>query len=375
MNPPANPPPTQETLLKTILIVDDDIHLATSLALGLEANGYRTLHAGDATVGWKLAHAHLPDLILSDIDMPGKDGRRLLQEMRADPELSDRQFVLMTGKSTFGNQRTAMDLGADDFLLKPFSLAELLRCVAARLQRATLSRRLDDSAVDRLRSQLRATLPVDFFTPLASILGLAELTQLDLDKLTRDEIRQDLRAIHDAGRQLHRTLRNYLRLLEFDARGAVPPAPLLNAQEVTDALVGGAVAAGERRRRADDVLVEVAAASLRANPVDLATLMEELVDNALSYSRKNTPVRVRAWCDGSVLQVVVSDVGRGMTAQQLENLQVNWQLPREAIRTKSQGIGLMLVRLLVQSLSGALRLESRDGMGTTAYVTLPLRTE
>ena len=46
--------------------------LATSLALGLEANGYRTLHAANAAIGWELARAHLPDLILSDIDMPGK---------------------------------------------------------------------------------------------------------------------------------------------------------------------------------------------------------------------------------------------------------------------------------------------------------------
>ena len=72
--------------------------------------------------------------------MPGKDGRRLLQEMRADPELADRPFVLMTGKAELANSRTAMDLGADDFLLKPLALNELLRCVAARLHRATLSR-------------------------------------------------------------------------------------------------------------------------------------------------------------------------------------------------------------------------------------------
>ena len=68
--------------LKTILIIDDDTTLSSTLALGLEANGYRALCAADAAIGWKLAHAHLPDLILSDIEMPGKDGRRLLQDMR-----------------------------------------------------------------------------------------------------------------------------------------------------------------------------------------------------------------------------------------------------------------------------------------------------
>ena len=95
----------QAAALKTILIVEDDVQLSTTMALGLETYGYRTLCAADAVEGWRLARAHLPDLIISDIDMPGKDGRRLLNEMRADPELSNRQFVLMTGKRDEGNTR------------------------------------------------------------------------------------------------------------------------------------------------------------------------------------------------------------------------------------------------------------------------------
>src|SRR5262245_13671710 len=108
-SPVAGTPPVR---LKTILIVDDDVHLAATLALGLEGAGYRTLHAANAATGWNLAHAHLPDLVLSDIEMPGKDGRKLLSEMRADPELAARQFVLMSGKPDFANPRMAMNLGA-----------------------------------------------------------------------------------------------------------------------------------------------------------------------------------------------------------------------------------------------------------------------
>ena len=357
--------------LKTILIIDDDVHLAATLALGLETNGYRTLHAPNAAIGWDLAHAHLPDLILSDIEMPGKDGRRLLQEMRADPELAGRQFVLMTGKIAFGNQRTAMDLGADDFLLKPFELAELLRCVAARLKRAEFSRRIDDGAVERLRESLRSTLPHEFFTPLAGILGLSELCELDLDKLTPDEIRQDLRDIHAAGRRLHRTLRNYLLLLELEPRGLPRTAPLLEAQEVADALAGGALAAGERHRRAGDVVTDLTGMSLRANPTDLATLVEELVDNALSFSRKNTKVQVRAWSDGAALQITVTDVGRGLTPSQMKSLDVFWQRPRAIYQKQSLGLGLMLVHRIVQNLGGRFRLASDDGKGTVAQVTLP----
>ncbi len=148
MNAPSPlPPPASPGQFKTILIIDDEVQFAAILAAGLEANGYRTLQAPNAVTGWELAHAHLPDLILCDIDMPGKDGLRLLQDIRDDPALADCPFVLMTGKPKYGNQRAAMDVGADDFLLKPFSLPALLSCVDARLKRAALRRRLDDGVV------------------------------------------------------------------------------------------------------------------------------------------------------------------------------------------------------------------------------------
>ena len=130
--------------LDTILIIDDESQLADVLAQNLENNGYIVLRASNAKKGWELAHERLPDLILCDIEMPDKDGRRLLQEMRADTELGHRQIVLMTGKESYANSRAAMDLGADDFLLKLFATSELLRCVAARLKRAALSRQIDD---------------------------------------------------------------------------------------------------------------------------------------------------------------------------------------------------------------------------------------
>ncbi len=364
--------PLPDASLKTILIIDDDVHLGATLALGLETNGYRTLCATNADDGWKLAQAHLPDLILCDIDMPGKDGHLLLQELRADPELASLQFVLMTGKLTLGNQRAGMDLGADDFLLKPFSLATLTQCVAARLKRVELSRRIDDRVLERLRESLHTSLPHEFFTPLATILGLTELLQLDLGKLTPEEVQQDLGDIHNAGRRLHRTLRNYLFLLELEPEGAPRPMALLDPTEVIDALKGGVAAAASRHQRATDVVAEFAATSVQALPVDLATLVEELVDNALSYSRKDTPVHVRSWCEGQKLHLTVTDHGRGLTPPQLERLQQMGPVAAERHRQPTPGFGLVIVRRLVQLLGGTFRLESEAGEGTTCHVTLPV---
>lgn len=360
--------------LKTILIIDDDVHMTAMLTLGLETGGYRTLCAANADAGWKLARAHLPDLILCDILMPGKDGRRLLQEMRADPELADRQFVLMTGKPAFDNQRAAMDLGADDLLLKPFTLDELLRCISARLQRAELSRRIDYRVVEQLRESLHSTLPQEFFTPLAVVLGLTDLLGNQLDILSKEEIRQDLHDIRRACRQLHRTLRNYLLMLQLDTPDSPRSRATLEPDAVVTALSTGIKAAAERHQRVNDVASELTGARIKAEPLDLAILIEELTDNALAYSRRDTCVRVRAWPDSGRLNVSVTDTGRGMTPGQLAQIGAFRQPDRNALGQQGLGLGVALVRKLVRHLGGEFRLESEPGKGTTGHISLPIST-
>lgn len=202
--------------------------------------------------------------------------------------------------------------------------------------------------------------------------GLSEFLQGDLDKLTHDEIRQDLRAIRDAGRRLHRTLCNYLLLLELEPTAAARPATPVDAEMVSDAPVGGFVAAAGRHQRASNVVTEIVGTRLKVNPVDLATLVEELVDNALSFSRQHTPVHVRAWCEASGLHIVVADTGRGMTPAQFEHLGVFWQRPQDLYQPQNLGLGLMLVHRLVHHLGGQFRIESRAGVGTAAHVTVPM---
>jgi two-component system sensor histidine kinase/response regulator len=358
----------------TILIIDDDAHLAAVMALGLETNGYSTMVAADGIIGLEMAHAHMPDLILCDVDMPGKDGRVLLRELRADPKLSDRQFVLMTGRAPMANQRSGMDLGADDFLLKPFDLAALIRCVEARMARAGLSRRIDDEGVEQLRKSLNSSLPHEFFTPLAGILGLTELLQKELDTASKDEIRDYLREIHDAGRRLHRRLSNYLLILGLEPKGVGREARLLGADVVVKMISDGATASATRHNRVADLGLDLVGAIIHASPADLAALSEELVDNALTYSDRGTPVRVRTAPDGGLLRLTVVDLGRGMTVKQQRQLDSGVTADPKSHDNQSVGVGLTLVRKLVQVLDGEVRLESEVGKGTTIHIALPIRS-
>lgn len=336
---------------KTVLIVDDDAHRSAIIALGLETHGYAALCAADALIGLEMAKAHMPDLILCDIDMPGKDGRRMLKEMRADPKLADRQFVLMTGRATLANQRTGMDLGADDFLLKPFDLSALIGCVEARIQRAEVSRRTGGGSEKSL-DNLNSALPREFFTPLAGILGLTELLQRELDRMSKEEIRDHLRELHDSGRRLQRRLSNYLVILGLDTKEGAGESAVLDEDAVVKALHGGASAAAERNSRTADITLDITGACLRASPGDLSTLAGELVDNAMSFSERDTPVKVRVRPDSGQLRITVEDTGRGMTPKQLEQFDSAQGGGAKLYGEQSIGLGLALVQRLAQQLGG-----------------------
>jgi CheY-like chemotaxis protein len=131
--------------MKTILLVDDDPQLRTLLGLTLRGSGYSVIEADSGIVGLELARKHLPDLILSDIDMPGGDGASLLREVRSDPELKFRQFVLMSGRPDLIGGQDIEDK-ADDFLAKPVRREDLLSCLKERLDHNTSWRAEDQMA-------------------------------------------------------------------------------------------------------------------------------------------------------------------------------------------------------------------------------------
>jgi CheY-like chemotaxis protein len=117
--------------MKTILLVDDEQPVRTLYGLVLRRNGYHVLEADSGIAALDMARKHLPDLILSDIIIPGSDGVSLLRKIRDDPDLKYRPFVLMSGSPDVVMSYKGIQ-AADDFLVKPIGLQELLNCIKTR---------------------------------------------------------------------------------------------------------------------------------------------------------------------------------------------------------------------------------------------------
>lgn len=118
-----------------ILIVDDEEHIQELIRFNLENNGYKVLGANDGIEALKLAKTELPQLILLDVMLPGMDGYDVCKEIRRDNVISNTPIIMITAKGEELDKILGLELGADDYLTKPFSVRELVARVKAVLRR------------------------------------------------------------------------------------------------------------------------------------------------------------------------------------------------------------------------------------------------
>lgn len=122
--------------MKTLLIIEDNKDILDNSSELLELSGYAVLTANNGKQGLEMIGRHKPDLVLCDIMMPVLDGYGVIKAIENLPEMTGIPFIFMTAKAEKEDIRKGMDLGADDYLIKPFSGDDLLRVVAARLKKS-----------------------------------------------------------------------------------------------------------------------------------------------------------------------------------------------------------------------------------------------
>lgn len=130
--------------MKTILLIEDDKALRENTEELLELSGYSVLTASNGKIGIEVAKEKLPDIIICDIMMPVTDGYGVLENLSADEKTKQIPFIFLSAKTEHKEIRKGMDLGADDYLTKPFEEEDLISAVESRLAKAELLSRLHD---------------------------------------------------------------------------------------------------------------------------------------------------------------------------------------------------------------------------------------
>ncbi len=364
--------------MKNILVVEDEIFVLDNIVELLESAGYEVESACNGEEGIEKAIKLLPDLILCDIMMPKIDGFGVIKAVHENPKTSTTPFIFLTAKAERSDIRQGMELGADDFLTKPFLPAELFQAVEARFEKEKKIAAASDNRLKELTVNLATTLPHELRTPLNGILSTSQFLMQYYDTMDSAEVYQMHETIFTSAKRLHRLIINNLFYSELELILADNDKGRIFRQSVITILAESIIEcfkeAAEKNHRLEDLHFDLIDGRIMVNIEHYNKICSELADNALKFSDSGSKVMVSSYILKNFYILAVETTGREMTAEQIKKIGAYMQFDRKIFEQQGSGLGLIIVKRLTQLYKGSLEIESMDNT-TIVRVAIPIKHE
>jgi signal transduction histidine kinase len=354
-----------------LLVVEDNADLRAFLINGLN-DKYRVFEAENGRLGLVVASRVNPDLIISDIMMPEMDGYAFVKALREDQSLARIPVILVTSRSGAEAVEEGLKTGANDYVAKPFEMRELRARIDAQLRLRYLERGISEQETRLIAvGQMTSSVVHDFASPLTTILGLAQLTQMEAETSKEKKIVELQEAI---AKETNRLIRLRADILEF-ARGYT------KSLETEQTNLAGYIETianlhTEQLQKQDIELItrHAAPANLEID-IDrdqMKRVLENLIRNAResffggveASDREKCIWLTTAFDDGKAI-IRVADNGRGIPDDQIEKI---FQPFASNGKKKGTGLGLAIVRNLVKAHNGSIDAEGNASEGGAAFV-------
>lgn len=357
-----------------IVVIEDEDSVRENVLQILDSGSYIGIGAANGAEGLHLVNAELPDLVVCDIMLPEMDGYAVLEMLRRSPSTKTIPVILLTAKTERDDMRRGMDLGADDYLTKPFRRTELLQAISTRLQQRQALLDQAEKKLDELRTTINLSLPHEMRTPLAEILGFSELISSEASTIRLTELADIGRTIYESALRLLRVVDNFLTYAQIELLAASPQklAGLRHARCPNAAGLLRDLACSEAGQvgRLADLVFDLADGDVGMASEHLARLFHELLDNALKYSPPGTPIYVTLQFPTAGAQLTIADEGRGMSETDIAHIGAFMQFGRTVYERPGLGLGLVIARRLAMLYGGDLTITSTAGSGTRVMVKL-----
>lgn len=351
--------------LQTVLVADDDPTIHALFRRILVGDQIRLLTCLDGEKALELAQSSAPDLIFLDVLMPKMDGLDVCKILRTMPGTAVTPILFLSGRAA--DRLKGLDLGANDYLLKPVDIAELRAKCRTYLRLSTLQKQFIEMERRRAVTGLLRGLAHQFNNILCGLSGAAQV--LDLRVPAGSNLRDNCKTIVQYS-QRAATLSQQLLVLA-GARREVGECRTQEMVESTRTAWEAAQAGTSRDHRIEIDCLIPADTRIAMGAADFQTCLFHLMQNAIHSMTEPGSVRLDFALAEDRLRVSLTDRGRGMS--QLELQQALEPFVQNRDRPADAGLGLPFVRALLEEAGGSLRMESTRDVGTTAILTLPLR--
>ena len=350
-----------------IFVVDDQPINLTVLGEILTVNGYATSFASDGKAALDAIKIELPDLILLDVMMPGIDGFEVCRQLKQDATVSDIPIIFLTAETQQNSVIAGLELGAVDYVTKPFNEKELITRIQTHLELQSVKKALQEALA--AKEKFVSIIAHDLYHLFHSLVTLgARLAEhkIPLSVETKDSHIQRIFQFSKKGYTLLENLLEWSRT----QMGKMPINPeIINLQSLIDKNIElqGVNVKNINTHIGDDAL------SVFADKNMLDTVIRNLLSNAVKFTPTQGIIQIYSKKVRDKVEISVSDTGEGIAPEDIDTLFQIDRVPTTfgAPNKLGKGLGLILCKELVEKNGGTINVKSEMGNGSTFYFCLP----
>ena len=389
---------TNDTLKKSdLLIVDDNPQNLQVLAKLLQLENYNIEFAvnGEAALEW-LNYKEF-DLVLLDINMPGKDGFEVCKTIRSQDRFNNIPIIFLTAETERETILKGFKLGGQDFVTKPFDSSELIARVKTHLNlknalekvegfNRTLEEKIEERTSqlkialekaeesDRLKSAFLANISHEIRTPMNGILGFINL--LEKPDLSREKYKDYTKIINESGQRMLNIINNIVELSKIESGNTEIQIQKIQINQILKFLYNFFTVEAEKKGLGINYHCEITddEFTIETDKKIITNILTHLIENAIKFTNSGS-INFGYKCTGDYLEFFIIDTGIGITPEKKSAIferfvQADYSSTREY---EGAGISLTIAKSYIELLKGKIWVDSEPGKGSKFFFTIPLK--
>ena len=347
---------------------------------GLLGGEFSVVAATDGEEGLRLTREHHPDLIVTDVQMPGMNGFELVERLKADPASSTIPIIMLTARGSLEDRVAGREGGADAYISKPFQSSELRAAVRGLLDQSEVRQLLARKIREESVVALARGITTEVFGPLERLARTVDDLLGRVDPLLNEEtpgpaVRRALaQQMVDSGRAVRNGVARIRAAVEELQRFAVGNDLMHAAPVQIDDIVREAVAGVRILAKGREVRTRLGSRAEMLLPRgQIEQVLGHMLANAVQATAEGGGVEIRTWDEPDEVVIEISDEGPGIPWADSERVFEPFYSTR--FEGEGRGMGLALSRSIVRSCGGSITLDKEHPVGARFWIRLPLEPE
>lgn len=362
-----------------ILIVDDVVSNVLLLKILLTNEKFQVCTANCGNMCIEQARAEKPDLILLDVMMPDISGFDTAIILKKDPELKDIPIIFLTALNSPADLVKGFQVGANDFLSKPFNKEELVVRVMHQIALVAAKRLIEKQNRELLatinnRDKMYSVIAHDLRSPMASIRMVLNLV---VAAVSPDVVGQEIFDLIDKANKESEDVHDLLdNLLKWTKSQTGRLTVVMQDLDLND-IIPGVVDIFEMIAANKKIKLSYTGSStiVRADNDMLKTIVRNFMSNAVKFSPENSTIEISVTSDADFAKISIRDHGVGIAADRLSSIFHKGETTYGTGGEEGSGLGLQLCQDFAQKIGGDVMVQSVEGEGSTFSVLVPLKKD